>query len=108
MNSTVQELPDFVSRAFELGIEEVQGIYLMINSPELEAESPWHHPERSNRFLDCAKDCASSLGVATRLPPRFVERRSSSTHFQLSSLPEMQYPCAAYSRGDDMPGSKQR
>ena len=90
MNSTVPELPDFVSRAFELGVEEVQGIYLMINDSELESESPWHRPQWSNAFLERATERASALGVAVRLPPRFREAQGISNGFQLSSLPETQ------------------
>ena len=90
MNSTVSELPDFVSRAFELGVEEIQGIYLMVNDSELEMESPWHQPERSNSFLDLASERAAKLGVGVRLPPRFNEGSCSSGRFQPSSLPETQ------------------
>lgn len=88
MNSTVSELPDFVSRAFELGVEEVQGIYLMVNDSELEMESPWHQPERSNSFLDLASERAAMLGVGIRLPPRFNGESGSHGLFQRSSLPE--------------------
>jgi radical SAM protein with 4Fe4S-binding SPASM domain len=90
MNSTMAELPDFVSRAFELGVEEVQGIYLMINDAELESESPWHHPQRANELFDKALERAASLGIAMRLPPRFQDREKVSHDFQASSLPETQ------------------
>jgi radical SAM protein with 4Fe4S-binding SPASM domain len=90
MNSTMAELPDFVCRAFELGVEEVQGIYLMINDAELEAESPWHHPQKANELFDEALQRAASLGIAMRLPPRFHDRERVSHDFQASSLPETQ------------------
>jgi radical SAM protein with 4Fe4S-binding SPASM domain len=90
MKSTVSELPDLVSKAFELGVEEVQGIYLMINSSQLEAESPWHQPERTNALLDAASERAATLGVALRSPPRFNEKSGVSNCFQPSSLPETQ------------------
>jgi MoaA/NifB/PqqE/SkfB family radical SAM enzyme len=90
MNSTISELPDFVSKAFELGVEEVQGIYLMINEGRLAAESPWHQPQRSNEFLTLSAERAARLGVATRLPPRFNEQVSAASLFQPSSLPESQ------------------
>lgn len=90
MNSTIAELPDFVCRAFELGVEEVQCIYLMINDAELESESPWHHPQRANEFFNEALKRAASLGILMRLPPRFRDREKVSPDFQVSSLPETQ------------------
>lgn len=89
MQSTLPEAPAFVSLAFALGVEEVQGIYLMVNGDHHAAESPWHDPAQSNAWLDAAKLRAAKLGVAVRLPPKFGER-TTSTHHQLSSLPESQ------------------
>jgi radical SAM protein with 4Fe4S-binding SPASM domain len=90
MNSTFPELPDFVSRAFELGVEEVQGIYLMINSSELEQESPWYMPEHSNELLDRAAARGRLLGINCRFPPHFNRSSVQSNTYQPSSLPTTQ------------------
>lgn len=90
MNSTIQELPSFVSKAFELGVEEIQGIYLMIYDKKLAHESPWHQPERSNAFLAQASERAARIGISARLPSRFKERETAAGSLQLSSLPTSQ------------------
>jgi radical SAM protein with 4Fe4S-binding SPASM domain len=88
MRSTMPELPAFVSLAFELGVEEVQGIYLMVNGKHHADESPWHSPDVSNKWLDEAATRASKLGVAVRFPPKFGD--CAVTGPQSSSLPESQ------------------
>lgn len=90
MESTVAEVEDVVRIAFELGIEEVQGIYLMVNDETLADESPWHRPEESNAHLDRAERLARTLGVEVSLPPRFREMSSARGTSQKTSLPTSQ------------------
>lgn len=90
MNSTLPELTDVVTMAFELGVEEAQGIYLMINDDNLADESPWHQPERSNEHLERARRQAEVLGVELSLPPPFRSRESAEVRHQLASLPTSQ------------------
>lgn len=90
MNSTVGEMADLATIAAELGIEEVQGIYLMINDDTLAEESPWHQPERSNELLAAAARHAASIGVRASLPPPFRVADMRTDCYQRSSLPTMQ------------------
>jgi MoaA/NifB/PqqE/SkfB family radical SAM enzyme len=90
MNSTVGEMSDLVTIAAELGIEEVQGIYLMINDDTLAAESPWHQPARSNELLAAATRVANGLGVRASLPPPFHEAGRPADGYQQASLPTTQ------------------
>lgn len=90
MNSTMKELPDFITRAFQLGVEEVQGIYLMVNGNHHKDESPWTQPERTNEYLDAAARRGAQLGITTSLPPRFGTRASVVDQYQPSSLPTTQ------------------
>jgi radical SAM protein with 4Fe4S-binding SPASM domain len=71
MHSTVHELMELVEIAFEHGVEEIQGIYLMVNDDVLADESLWTMPEQSNRWLERAMHRAAALGVSASLPPRF-------------------------------------
>jgi radical SAM protein with 4Fe4S-binding SPASM domain len=90
MNSTVGETAQLATIAAELGVEQIQGIYLMINDDELAAESPWHQPQRSNRLLDDAERHSRALGVRAALPPRFALAPAEAGSDQLTSLPETQ------------------
>lgn len=89
MKSTLPEFPDFISLVHSLGFEEVQGIYLMINGMHHAHESPWHDPDRSNEYLQLARERAERLGISIRLPPLF-KRREFRDATQQSSLPESQ------------------
>lgn len=89
MNSTLPELHDMAVLAFQLGVEEIQGITLMLNDPSLLHESTWFQQDAANRWLDAAERQASRLGVDASLPPRYG-RRSQSTSHQPASLPVTQ------------------
>jgi radical SAM protein with 4Fe4S-binding SPASM domain len=90
MNSTVGESSDLVRLGFELGVEEIQGIYLMVNDAELADESPYHQPVQSNAALDEARDWAKALGVKASLPPKFRIGGSAAGAAQAASLPTRQ------------------
>lgn len=87
MNSTVGEVAQLATIAAELGVEEIQGIYLMINDDDLAHESPWHQPERSNELLSAASRHAAALGVRASLPPPFNQAGMSISRDQVASLP---------------------
>lgn len=90
MKSTVGETAELASIAAQLGIEEIQGIYLMINDDSLAHESLWHDPELSNRALAQAGQHAKALGVKASLPPEFRSRYKLSDRDQAASLPTSQ------------------
>lgn len=89
MRSTLPELARMVRLAFELGVEEVQGIYLMIHDGALAHDSPWHDQETSNNFLTEAEELAERLGVIASLPPKFGANASIGER-QVASLPTRQ------------------
>lgn len=90
MVSTMAEIEQVVRIAFELGVEEVQGIYLMVNDDELADESPWHRQEESNEHLARAAALGRTLGVEVSLPPPFGAGASEADRFQRTSLPTEQ------------------
>jgi MoaA/NifB/PqqE/SkfB family radical SAM enzyme len=86
MKSTLPELPQFVDLAFRLGVEEIQGIHLMIHDDQLAAESPWLDREESNYWLNRTTLRAAALGVIANLPPLFGCGRKRDA-VQFASLP---------------------
>ena len=90
MNSTIPEMPKVVDLAFRFGIEEAQGIYLMVNDDGLAHESPWHRQEDSNRGLAAAARRGAALGIDTSLPPQFGLGDSAAGSTQRTSLPTTQ------------------
>jgi MoaA/NifB/PqqE/SkfB family radical SAM enzyme len=90
MRSTVGETAALARIAAELGVEEIQGIYLMINDDVLAAESLWHEPEHANTVLAAAARQAAALGVLASLPPPFNAGETCTDRAQLTSLPTTQ------------------
>ncbi|MFL5910654.1 MAG: radical SAM/SPASM domain-containing protein [Gaiellaceae bacterium] len=90
MSSTILEMPKVVDLAFRFGVEEVQGIYLMVNDGGLADESPWHRQAGSNRWLAATARRGAALGIETSLPPRFGVGDSSAGTTQRTSLPTTQ------------------
>lgn len=90
MKSTVAETAALASIAAQLGIEEIQGIYLMVNDDSLAGESLWHDPDLSNRVLSQAARSAGALGVKASLPPEFKSGRMLTDQDQTASLPTTQ------------------
>ncbi|MGW5456701.1 radical SAM/SPASM domain-containing protein [Nocardia sp. NPDC003979] len=90
MNTTVGETAQLATIAAELGVEEIQGIYLMINDDVLAPESPWHQPQRSNELLRAAATHAAALGVRASLPPPFQIAEMRTNTDQRTSLPTTQ------------------
>lgn len=86
MNSTMPELPDMATLAFRLGVEEIQGIMLMLNDAGLVHESPFHRQEETNKWLDRTASRAAQLGVSASLPPRFGQVLRDQDD-QVASLP---------------------
>ncbi|WP_405135482.1 radical SAM/SPASM domain-containing protein [Nocardia sp. NBC_01388] len=90
MNSTVGETEQLATIAAQLGVEEIQGIYLMINDDVLAQESLWHQPQRSNELLRAAAAHAAALGVRASLPPPFQTAEMRTNSDQHTSLPTTQ------------------
>jgi molybdenum cofactor biosynthesis enzyme MoaA len=62
MRSTLPELSQMARLAYQLGVEEIQGIMLMLHDSSLEHESPYHIPAESNRAVAVAVETATRLG----------------------------------------------
>jgi MoaA/NifB/PqqE/SkfB family radical SAM enzyme len=90
MRSTVKEMGQLATIAAELAIEEIQGIYLMINDDALADDSLWHEPEWANAVLAKAARHAATLGVKASLPPPFKIGKMYTDRAQLASLPTTQ------------------
>lgn len=90
MRSTVEETEPLADIAARLGVEEIQGIYLMINDDTLAGESLWHDPDHANAVLAAARTHAAALGVRASLPPAFRVGEMYRGRDQLSSLPVTQ------------------
>jgi radical SAM protein with 4Fe4S-binding SPASM domain len=68
MKSNLEELPEMILLARQLGIEEVKGVYLTAFSRELIPETLWDAPDRVRRVFEEADRLAGKLGILLKLP----------------------------------------
>ncbi len=68
MQSNLQEIPDLVRLACDLGLEEVKVVYLTVFSDKLLSESLWEQQEEVKRVFNESIQLAESLGVKIKLP----------------------------------------
>ncbi len=68
MASNVQELPDLVKLAAEIGLEEVKVVYFTAFSERLKEESLWNCKEEVKRIFQKAEDIAVKLHIRLKLP----------------------------------------
>lgn len=68
MRSNIEELPEMVKLASEIGIEEVKVVYLTVFEKELLKESLWGHEELVRDVFEETIRVADELGIVLKLP----------------------------------------
>lgn len=68
MRSNIQELPDLVRLAAEIGIEEVKVVYLTVFGEDLLNETLWGEDELVHEVFEKAIEVGEELGVVLKLP----------------------------------------
>lgn len=68
MQSNINELPDLVRLAAEIGIEEVKVVYLTVFGEDLLNESLWGHEELVRNVFEEAIRVSEELGIVLKLP----------------------------------------
>lgn len=64
----IEELPDLVKLASEIGLEEVKGVYLTVFSENLLAESLYNKKEKVRDIFIKTEELGEKLGVKIKLP----------------------------------------
>lgn len=73
MRSNIEEFPQFVELAHELGVEGIAAMHITpFEGLDLSSESLVHDQELCNTMLDKAEGLAHVLGMGIKLPPRFT------------------------------------
>jgi len=80
MRSTLDEWPDFLRMAAELGVPIAAARHLEAYTADMEAESLWFDRERFNQALLDATALANSLGLTLSAPPPFAGLGARSGH----------------------------
>lgn len=73
----IEDLPDFVRLASNLGIDKVICFYCYIYNPTQNYLSCFFKQEMTNKMLQMAEELAKKLNVKIELPPRFAQREYS-------------------------------
>ncbi len=68
MRSNIQELPDLVRLAAEIGIEEVKVVYLTVFGEDLMNESLWGQDALVHKMFEEAIRVGEELGIVLKLP----------------------------------------
>lgn len=68
MKSNIDELPDLVKLAAEIGLNEVKGVYLTVFSENLLDETLYDETERVEKSFNKAIELGKELGVKVKLP----------------------------------------
>jgi MoaA/NifB/PqqE/SkfB family radical SAM enzyme len=68
MKNNLDKLPDMVTLAAQLGIEEVKGVYLTAFSKDFETETLFDVPEKIREIFNIAKDRADRYNIILSLP----------------------------------------
>lgn len=68
MDSNIEELPDLISLAAEIGIEEVKVVYLTVFEKDLLHETLWGKEEKVRNVFEKAEKKAEELGIILKLP----------------------------------------
>jgi radical SAM protein with 4Fe4S-binding SPASM domain len=72
MRRNVEEFPQFVRLAHELGADEVNASHLIVMRKEQNDESLLFHKELCNRVLEEARSVANEVGIRLSQPPPYV------------------------------------
>ncbi len=67
-DSNIDELPDLVRLAAEIGLDEVKGVYLTVFSENLLNETLYNKQEKVKRIFDETEHIAQNLGIKIKLP----------------------------------------
>ena len=68
MDSNIEELPDLVRLAAEIGLEEVKGVYLTAFSDNLVSETLYNKRDKVERIFNETSRLGEELGVKIKLP----------------------------------------
>ena len=68
MQSNIDELPDLVRLAADIGIEEVKVVYLTVFGEDLMNESLWGHEDKVRSVFEEAIRVSEELGIVLKLP----------------------------------------
>lgn len=68
MNSNLQELPDMVRLASNIGLEEVKVVYLTVFGDKMLSESLYNQQEKVRQVFDEVEKLGDSLGIKIKLP----------------------------------------
>ncbi|MFG6367694.1 MAG: radical SAM protein [Lachnospiraceae bacterium] len=68
MNSNIDELPDLIQLASEIGIEEVKVVYLTVFEKDLLGESLWGQEEKVKEVFEKSIAISEKLGIMLKLP----------------------------------------
>lgn len=68
MDSNIEELPDLVRLAAQIGLEEVKGVYLTVFSENLLKETLYDKKEKVKKIFEEAIRIGEELGVKVKLP----------------------------------------
>ena len=71
MRKNIEELPQIVELASNLGVDQVIGRHVYVFDREFEHQSLLHHREFADAFIRSAATKAKELGVATHFPAPF-------------------------------------
>lgn len=71
MRRNIEELPDMIKFAVDLGIKRIIVDYITVVTKGLEDESLYYHQELANHIFDQVERLAKSNGVNISLPTRF-------------------------------------
>ena len=64
----IEEFPDLVKLAYEIGLEEVKGVYLTVFSENLLGETLYNQKDKVKAIFDKAEKLGEELGVKIKLP----------------------------------------
>lgn len=71
MRSNVEEFPDFVDLAADLGMDEAKMVHMIAYGPDMVGEILYDHKELTNAVLDEAARRAKARGIRLTIPDRF-------------------------------------
>lgn len=85
MQCNIEEFPDMIRLAHELGVSKVVGQHLLIPSGDMKSESLFSTPERCNRYVKEAEILAQNFGIELQIPDYFVMK---TTQQEMNMVPE--------------------
>ena len=68
MKSNIEELPNVIKLASDIGVDEVKVVYLTAFNNTLAKETLWDEKEKTKRIFDESEKLANDLNVALKLP----------------------------------------